>query len=304
MAATAERTALDVTDVRGAPTRAPRRRRFTHWRYLAIPTALLIVFFLAPMVLMVRMSLLRYPPNTHSGYTFVHYVNVLTDPVYRKVALTTFIIATSAQLLMLAIGIPLAYIMAFKAGRWELLLLLLLVLADELNPIVKIYAWRMLLGHDGIVNWVLLKIGIVQQPVSWLLFGRFSVIITLATSWITYTTIPIYAAMKAIDPSLLQAADDLGAGWWTKARRILVPLAAPGIFIAMILVYIPMFTDFVTNNLVGGTNSYMLGNSVNDLILSTNNWGDGSALNFILLVLSVVLSLLAYRLARLNRIDV
>ena len=223
----------------------------------------------------------------------MHYANVLTEPVYRRVAVTTFIIATSAQLLMLAVGIPLAYIMAFRAGRWELPLLLLLVLADELNPIVKIYAWRMLLGHDGILNWVLLRLHLVSAPVTWLLFGRFSVIITLATGWITYTTIPIYAAMKAIDPSLFDVADDLGAGWWTKARRILVPLAAPGIF-----------TDFVTNNLVGGTNSYMLGNSVNDLILSTNNWGDGSALNFILLVLSVGLSLLAYRLARLHRIDV
>ncbi|TMK61322.1 MAG: ABC transporter permease [Actinobacteria bacterium] len=303
MASTAERSALDVV---GVPPRArrPRRRRFGHWRYLAIPTALLVVFFLAPMVLMVRMSLLRYPPSTLGGYSFVHYANVLTEPVYRRVAVTTFIIATSAQLLMLAVGIPLAYIMAFRAGRWELPLLLLLVLADELNPIVKIYAWRMLLGHDGILNWVLLRLHLVSEPVTWLLFGRFSVIITLATGWITYTTIPIYAAMKAIDPSLFDVADDLGAGWWTKARRILVPLAAPGIFIAMILVYIPMFTDFVTNNLVGGTNSYMLGNSVNDLILSTNNWGDGSALNFILLVLSVGLSLLAYRLARLHRIDV
>ena len=283
--------------------KAPRRRRFTHWRYLIIPTALLVVFFLLPMVLMVRMSLLRYPPSTFGGYSFVHYGNVLSDPIYRRIAVNTFVIATSAQLLMLALGIPLAYIMAFKAGRWELPLLLLLVLADELNPIVKIYAWRMLLGHDGLVNWVLMHVGLVREPVSWLLFGRFAVILTLGTSWITYTTIPIYAAMKAIDPALFQAADDLGASWWTKARRLLVPLAAPGIFIAMILVYIPMFTDFVTNNLVGGTNSYMLGNAVNDLILSTNNWGDGSALNFILLVLSVLLSLLAYKLARLNRLD-
>ena len=274
-----------------------------HWRYLLVPTLLLLVFFLLPMILMVRMSLLRYPPSTIGGYSFVHYGNVLSDPIYRRIAVNTFVIATAAQLLMLALGIPLAYIMAFKAGRWELLLLLLLVLADELNPIVKIYAWRMLLGHDGLVNWVLIHAGIVHEPVSWLLFGRFAVIVTLATSWITYTTIPIYAAMKAIDPALFQAADDLGASWWTKARRLLVPLAAPGIFIAMILVYIPMFTDFVTNNLVGGTNSYMLGNAVNDLILSTNNWGDGSALNFILLVLSVGLSLLAYRLARLNRLD-
>jgi spermidine/putrescine transport system permease protein len=287
-----------------AEGKRPRPRRFAHWRYLLLPTALLVVFFLGPMLMMVRMSLLRFPPNGASGYTLSHYATVLTDPLYRKIAWTTFIIATSSQLLMFALGIPLAYVMAFKAGKWELILLLLLVLADELNPIVKIYAWRMLLGREGLINSLLLRLHVVSQPVSWLLFGRFAVIVTLATSWITYTTIPIYAAMKAIDPSLFQAADDLGAGWWTKARRILLPLAAPGIFIAMILVYIPLFTDFVTPSLVGGTNSYMLGNAVNDLILSTNNWGDGSALNFVLLVISVVLSLLAYRLARLNRIDV
>lgn len=283
---------------------APRRRRFSHWRYLFVPTALLLFFFVAPMVLMVRMSLLRFPPSSAGGYTFAHYVTMLNDPINRHVAVTTFIIATSAQALMLAVGIPLAYIMAFKAGKWELILLLLLVLADELNPIVKIYAWRMLLGQEGLINGFLLRAHLIGQPVKWMLFGRFSVIITLATSWITYTTIPIYAAMKAIDPALFHAAEDLGAGWWTKARKILLPLAAPGIFIAMILVYIPMFTDFVTNNLVGGTNSFMLGNRVNDLILSGGDWGDGAALNFVLLVLSVVLSLIAYRLAKLNRIDV
>ncbi|MEA2557654.1 MAG: spermidine/putrescine transport system permease protein, partial [Actinomycetota bacterium] len=212
---------------------ARRRRRFSHWQYLFIPTIVLLFFFVAPMLLMVRMSVLRYPPSSSGGYTFSHYVNVLGDPIYRRIAVTTFVIATSAQLVMLAVGIPLAYIMAFKAGRWELILLLLLVLADELNPIVKIYAWRMLLGREGLINGFLMRTHLVGQPVTWMLFGRFSVIVTLATSWITYTTIPIYAAMKAIDPALFHAAEDLGAGWWTKARKILLPLAAPGIFIAM-----------------------------------------------------------------------
>ena len=285
--------------------RSPRRRRrLTHWPFTALPTALLLVFFVAPMVLMIQMSLLRFPPNTSSGYTLSHYATVLGDPLYRRIAVNTFVIATLAQLVMLALGIPLAYLMAFRAGRWELLLLLLLVLADELNPIVKIYAWRMLLGREGLINSFLLGIHAIHQPITWLLFNRFAVVVTLAASWITYTTIPIYAAMKAIQPALLEAAVDLGAGWWTRTKRILIPLAAPGIFIAMILVYIPMFTDFVTPSLVGGTNSYMLGNAVNDLILSTNNWGDGSALNFVLLVLSVVVSVIAYRLAKINRIEV
>ena len=285
------------------PAHSRRRGRFAHWRFLSIPTALLLMFFVAPMILLVQMSLLKFPPNTSSGYSISHYTTVLGEGLYWHIAVNTFVIATSAQLLMLLLGIPLAYVMAFRAGKWELPLLLLLVLADELNPIIKIYAWRMLLGRQGLINSFLSALGVIHQPIGWLLFDKFAVIVTLAASWITYTTIPIYAAMKAIDPSLFEAAIDLGASWWTRARKVLIPLAAPGLFIAMILVYIPLFTDFVTPSLVGGTRTYMLGQAVNDLILTTNNWGDGSALNFVLLVLSVVVSVIAYRLAKLNRIE-
>ena len=136
-----------------------------------------------------------------------------------------------------------------------------------------------------------------------LILSASGVVVTLAASYITYTTIPIYAAMKAIDPSTFEAAIDLGAGWWTQARRVLIPLAAPGIFIAMILVYIPMLTDFVTADIVGGTGSYMMGQRVRDLILSGGDWGSGAALNFLLLVVTLVFSLLAYRFAKLNRIE-
>ena len=181
------------------------------------------------------------------------------------------------------IAIPLAYFMVFKAGRWELFLLLSLVLADELAPVVKVYAWQVILGRNGIMNWL-----IPGPPYPGCSFSPFAVIVTLAATYITYTTIPIYAAMKAIDPSMLEAAVDLGAGWWVQARRILIPLAAPGIFIAMILVYIPMLTDFVTADIVGGTGSYMMGQRVRDLILGSGDWGAGSALNFVLLTLSVV----------------
>jgi spermidine/putrescine transport system permease protein len=241
---------------------------------------------------------LRFPPNTSSGYTLEHYTDVLTNPLNWKIAWTTVWIGTTAMVIMLAIALPLAYYMVFKAGRWELFLLLSLVLADELAPVVKVYAWQGILGRNGIVNWL-----IPGPPKSWLLFSSFAVIVTLSATYITYTTIPIYAAMKAIDASMFESAIDLGAGWWVQSRRILIPLAAPGIFIAMILVYIPMLTDFVTADIVGGTGSYMMGQRVRDLILGSGDWGAGSALNLIMLVLSVAFSLLAYRLARLNRIQ-
>ncbi|HEY7400489.1 MAG TPA: ABC transporter permease [Actinomycetota bacterium] len=285
-----------TVDVVSAPRRAGRARGALG--ILSTPVFLLVILFLAPMAIMASMSLLRFPPNTASGTTFSHYTDVVTNSLNWKIAWTTLQIGTTAMVIMLAVAIPLAYYMVFRAGKWELFLLLSLVLADELAPVVKIYAWQVILGRNGIVNWLL-----PGPPRSWLLFSPFAVILTLAATYITYTTIPIYAAMKAIDSSMFESAIDLGAGWWVQTRRILIPLAAPGIFIAMILVYIPMLTDFVTADIVGGTGSYMMGQRVRDLILGAGDWGAGSALNLILLVLSVVFSLVAYRLARLNRIQ-
>jgi spermidine/putrescine transport system permease protein len=280
------------------PPRGSKRPGRGAFGILFAPTTLLVVFFLAPMVIMASMSVLRFPPNTVGGYTLEHYGDVLANPLNWRIALTTVYIGTTAMAIMLGIAMPLAYFMVFKAGRWELFILLALVLADELAPVVKVYAWQVILGREGIVNWL-----IPGPPVEWLLYSKFAVVVTLAATYITYTTIPIYAAMKAIDPSMFESAVDLGAGWWVQARRILLPLSAPGIFIAMILVYIPMLTDFVTADIVGGTGSYMMGQRVRDLILSGGDWGAGSALNLILLVLSVAFSLLAYRLGRLTRIQ-
>jgi spermidine/putrescine transport system permease protein len=280
---------------RGKPPKAPGKGALG---ILFAPVTLLILFFLLPLLIMVQMSVVKFPPRVDSGYTLSHYAEVLTNDLNPHIAWTTFTIATTAMAIMLVIALPLAYFMVFKAGKWELFLLLSLVLADELAPVVKVYAWQVILGRNGIFNWL-----IPGPPVEWLLYSRFAVILTLATTYITYTTIPIYAAMKAIEPSMFEAATDLGAGWWQQSRKILIPLAAPGIFVAMILVYIPMLTDFVTSDIVGGAGSFMLGQRVRNLILEQGDWGAGSALTFLLLAMSVVLSLVAYRLARLNRID-
>jgi ABC-type spermidine/putrescine transport system permease subunit I len=274
------------------------RRRGGVLGILFTPVGLLLLLFVLPMLIMVQMSVVEFPPNTDSGYTLDHYREVVTNDLNLKIAWRTVMIASVSMAIMLAIALPLSYFMAFKAGRWELFVLLGLVLADELAPVVKVYAWQVILGRNGILNWL-----IPGEPIEWLLYSRFAVIVTLSTTYITYTTIPIYAAMKAIEPSMFEAAIDLGAGWLQQARKILIPLAAPGIFIAMILVYIPMLTDFVTSDIVGGTSSIMMGQRVRDLILQGGNWGAGSALNFLMLGISGILALVAYRLAKLNRID-
>ena len=273
--------------------------------FLGTPTALLLAFFLAPMLVMLGVAFDRGLLDGGVGFNFTltNFTDVISDPLNRKVALTTFEIATTAMLVQLIVAVPLAYVIAFKAGRWQVPILLFLVLADELNPMVRIYAWRMLLGREGLINEGLMSIGIISQPIDALLFSQFAVTVVLSTSYLTYTVIPIYGAMKAIDGNVFEAARDLGAGWWTTTRRVLLPLIAPGIFISLLLVYIPLFTDFASPALVGGTSGYMLGNVVNDYVLEAGDLNRGAAMSIIMLALSALFALVAYRLARINRLE-
>jgi spermidine/putrescine transport system permease protein len=288
-----------------APAAAPGRRtgRWLPLAYLTVPMAVLVVLFLVPMVILFLISIGLGIGHSDNAWTIETYKGIFTDPLYREVAVTTIFIATTAMIAQLVVGVPLAYVMAFKAGRFELPLLLGLVVLDGLNPVVRIYAWRMLLGRNGIINGSLQWLGVIDEPLDWLLFNNAAVIVVLSTSWITYTVIPIYASMKAIDTNLFQAAADLGAGWWTTTRRILLPLAAPGIFVAILLVYIPLFTDFATPTMVGGTSGYMLGQAVNDLILARGDMASGAAMSFVLLVCAGIVAAIAYRLSRINRLQ-
>jgi spermidine/putrescine transport system permease protein len=293
---------LAVPRSRNLAARLARKMR-PFW-FLVSPIGVICALFVTPLIILVVMSFQHYSIyNTQPGFTLDNFRVLFTDPIYRGVAKDTVMMATTAMVIQLVIALPLSYFIAFRAGRWELPLLLLLVLVDELNPIVRIYAWRMLLGREGIINDFLGWIGLIDHPLDWLLFTKFSVVLVLSTSWVNYTALPIYASMKAISPHLFEAATDLGAGVFTRWRRIVIPLAAPGIFIAIILVYIPLFTDFATPGLVGGTSSYMLGNSVADLMLTTGDWGGGAALSLVLLGAMAIISVVAYFLSRLNQLD-
>ncbi len=283
---------------------AVRRRSIAGPLYAALPTLVLVALFLGPMAILLYYSFQRYSLGGIGGWTFDNYTSILTDHTYAKVMITTIVICTVSMAIMLAIGIPLAYILAFRTKpRYELLLLLTLVMAEELNPLIRIYAWRMILGRGGVINWFLQTVGVVDQPIDALLFSSTAVIIVLSTTYISYATIPIYAALKAVDPDLLQAADDLGATFLTRFRTILLPLAAPGIFVAIILVYIPLYSEFAAPALVGGTNGYMIGNAIQEAILESGNRGVGAAMSFMLLVLSGAIAWIGYRAARIRRLQ-
>ena len=256
------------------------------------------------MAILLYFSFQRSSLGATGGWTFTNYTSILTDPTYGKIMFTTVFICTVSMSVMLAIGIPLAYILAFRVrAKYELLLLLMLVLAEELNPLIRVYAWRMILGRQGVINFTLMKLHLISNPIDSLLFSSTAVIIVLSTTYISYTTIPIYAAMKAVDPELMGAADDLGARFLTRFRKILLPLAAPGIFVAIILVYIPLYSEFAAPALVGGTGGFMIGNAIQEAILEAGNRGVGAAMSFLLLMLSAGVALVGYRAARISRLQ-
>jgi len=209
-----------------------------------------------------------------------------------------------SMVLLLLIAYPLAYLISFKAGKWEIPFLLALAVSDELNPLIRIYAWRTVLGRNGLINTVLEGIGVISEPLDWLIFTKFAVVIVLTASWLPYAVIPLYAAMKTIDRRVLEAARDLGSGWWTTFRRIVLPLTAAGFLATVVIVFIPIISDFAAPALVGGTSGRMMASVIEELFLGRGQWGVGSALTFVLLGASGIVVWASYKIANVGKIGV
>ena len=160
------------------------------------------------------------------------------------------------------------------------------VIAEELNPLIRIYAWRMMLGREGVMNSVAAGDRADRQADRLAVVHSTAVVIVLSTTYISYTTIPIYAALKAVDPDLLEAAERPRRAFCHACRKILLPLAAPGIFVAIILVYIPMFSEFAAPALVGGTAVHDRQRDPGSDARKPGTGASGSAMSFMLLVLS------------------
>jgi spermidine/putrescine transport system permease protein len=208
-----------------------------------------------------------------------------------------FGIAVAATLL----AYPLAYFLAFRARHRAAVYLILLLLPFATSFLLRIMAWRLLLGRDGAINWVLTTTGLVDEPSRLLIYSRAAVIITLIYIWIPFAALPIYAALQRIDQRQLEAAADLGAGPRTRFLRITVPLSLPGVLAALFMVFIPTVGEYVTPVLVGGPDGVMYGQLVQDFFTRAGNWTLGSALSVVMLATTVALVAVAVRVIDLRR---
>lgn len=192
--------------------------------------------------------------------------------------------ATITTALCLALGFPLAWFIARHGGRYKTRLLALLMLPFWTSYLIRIFAWMTILQSDGILNWLLLSVGIIDTPLN-ILNTPFSVIIGLTYGFLPFATLPIYSTLEKLDDSILEAAADLGATPVNTFLRVVLPISVPGIAAGCVLTFVPAMGDFVTPELLGGVDTMMVGNLIQQQYLAAFNWPFGAALSLIIMAL-------------------
>lgn len=267
-----------------------RRPTATAWGLLAPGTLFLLVFFFVPTVIMLAYSFMprgMYGGVEH-GFTLEAYRRFFV-PIYLTILVRTFLVSVLCTAICLALGYPVAYVIA-RSGKWKNLLLFLVVLPFWTSFLVRTFAMIFLLRDSGLVNALLLRLGLIGEPLT-LLYTPFAVMAGLVYGFLPFMILPIYASLEKLDLSLLEAAEVLGARPAARFRQVTLPLSMPGVVAGSLLVFIPALGSFITSDLLGGAKQLMLGNLVQNQFTGARNWPFGSAASFIvmLLVLAAVM---------------
>ena len=263
-----------------------------HPSFLLLPTLLLLgVFFCIPVLLMFGVSLASRGLYGGIEWTlnFENYLR-LADPLYWNIYGRSLFLAGATTVVCLAVGFPLAYVMARSSPRMQNTLLLLVMIPFWTNFLVRTYAWIFLLRTEGFFNSVLMHLRILDAPLD-LLYTNGAVFIGLVYGYLPFMILPLYVAIERISPSLEEAALDLYASGWSVFWHVVIPLARPGIVAGCILVFIPSVGAFITPHLLGGGQSMMLGTLIQHEFLVVRDWPFGSAISFVLMLLVVVVGI-------------
>ena len=252
--------------------------------WLLLPPAVaLFLFFVVPLMMVLAVSFASR--GTYGGIewtaTLANYTSIL-DPLYLRVFWRSLWIAVLTTVICLLLGFPLAYYIARAPKRWQSLLLLLIIIPFWTNFLVRTYAWMFILRTEGLLNTILLEIGVIDQPLN-LLFTDTAVFIGLVYGYLPFMVLPLYAALERLDPAMIEAAEDLYANSRRVFTRVILPLAKPGVVAGCLLVFIPTIGAYVTPDLLGGARTLMIGNLIQQQYLIVRDWPFGSALSFVLM---------------------
>jgi spermidine/putrescine transport system permease protein len=225
------------------------------------------------------------------GTSLDNYDEVVSEYLFGSVYVRTLLVAAITGALVVALALPFAYAISLGPLRRHGDLLVFLVLASLFCAyIVRVYAWRTLLGRDGVINSALEGIGLIDQPLEFLLYSRFALVIALVNVLLPFAVLPLYAALRGIDPQVIEAARSLGASSPAAFLKVTLPLASRGVIAAFVLCFVMAAGDYVTPQLVGGTRGQLVGNLIVSRFGLSFDWPMGSALAFVLVAATVVVA--------------
>jgi putative spermidine/putrescine transport system permease protein len=261
---------------------------------LVLPAGFLVaLLLLAPMVLLFRISLNQYSPTEMmvEATTAANYLHAIGDPYYRSVLLTTLAVATGSTLLALALGFPAAYWLARMESRWKSLATIVVLFPLLVGNVVRAAGWLALLGNGGAINSALLGLGLITAPLP-LIYNAGAVVAGIVAVVLPYMVLTLAAVIESIPRQVEEAASNLGARSFTVFRRVVLPLALPGVAAGSVLVFVLCMNTYATAVLLGGPRFKMMAPAVYDQFVRGNNWPFGAALAFILLSITLVLTII------------
>lgn len=285
------------------------RRQASPWRdrldELTVPilticpaAILLILFFLIPMFVALRYSLMSSMPffDPHPYYTLDNYLRVLMEPIYRNAFLRTGAYAATATIISLLISYPVAYYLS-RITRHGSLLLLALLIPFWTSVILRVFAWKIILGSSGILNWGLMSLGLIDAPVRFLYSGT-GIVFGLVYTYTPYMVLPLYASLGKVPNKLLEASEDLGANKLQTLIRITIPLTSSGTVSGAVLVLLASFGDVLSSQLLGGANTLMISSVIFETFMGGANWTTGSALSVVVFLSLLMLAAIIVRLGK------
>ncbi len=277
-----------------------------HWSgrrlVAAVPYLWLVLFFVVPFLIVfkisfseVRIAMPPYAPliewagaqAVEVKLNLANYAFLLTDDLYFSSYVYSIKVAAVSALCCLLVGYPMAYAMARSAPTWRSVYVLLVILPFWTSFLLRVYAWIGLLKNNGVINNVLMAAGIIDEPIT-MMNTSFAVYIGIVYSYLPFMILPLYANLEKHDPTLLEAAADLGAGPGTRFLRITLPLSMPGVIAGSLLVFIPAVGEFVIPSLLGPTDQLMIGRVLWDEFFANRDWPVASSVAIFMLLLLVV----------------
>ncbi|NLJ67319.1 MAG: ABC transporter permease [Clostridiales bacterium] len=240
----------------------------------------MIMFIVVPLILIIFYGTVRTTPQGME-FTLEHFKRFF-EPLYIMVLVRSLYLAFICTIVCLLLGYPVSMILASKEYRDKKILIFLMVIPMWMNFLLRTYAWLTLLEKNGIINTLISFIGLPKMD---LLYNQWAVVLGMVYNFLPFMVLPIYSVLIKIDKSIIEAAEDLGANSRTVFRKVIFPLSLPGVVSGITMVFMPAVTTFVISRLLGGGQFLLIGNLIEELFLKSGEWGFGSALSIIMMIL-------------------